>query len=367
VVNPDGTFKLINGAFASREIGPPPPFVSDANYCVWAPDGSVFLCTAGGAHPGTPVYLMSLDGSQTKYLTATDASGATFNGIPKAGFLDMQHILFSSDRTGVPQVYIITGFTTAFPAVAAPAIATGGVVNASGFGRFTSTAPGSWIEISGANLAADTRSWTSADFSGVQAPTMLDGTRVTIAGQSAFLSYISPGQIDAQVPSGVATGPQPVVVTTAGGSSAPYLINVNAVEPGLAAPPPLNIAGVQYAAAVFPDGALVMPPGAIAGVPTREAKPGDTITFYGIGFGLVAPPIPAGQIAEQTNSLSASFQMLFGQTPAQVVYAGLAPGSVGLYQFNVVVPNVAAGDAVPVSFAVGGTGIPQTLYTAIQN
>ena len=115
VLNPDGTFALTNGAFTSRKAGPPPPYVSDADYCVWAPDGSVFVCTAGGAAQGVPVYLMSLDGTRTTFLTATDSTGTDFDGIPKAGFLDMQHIIFSSDRTGQPQVYVITDFTTTFP------------------------------------------------------------------------------------------------------------------------------------------------------------------------------------------------------------------------------------------------------------
>src|SRR5271157_1501680 len=254
VLNSDGTFKLANGAFTSAKIGPPAPFVSDANYCVWAPDGSVFLCTAGGSHPGTPVYLMSLDGGKTKYLSATDSIASTDAGIPKAGFLDMAHIIFSSDRTGTPQVYTLSGFTTTFPPVAPPAIVAGGVVTATGFGRFTAVAPGSWVEIYGANLAAGTRSWRSADFNGAQAPTSLDGTSVSIGGQAAFLDYISPLQVDAQVPSNVAAGPQQVTVTTAGGTSAPYAITVNAEEPGLAAPPPLNIGGKQYVAAFLPDG-----------------------------------------------------------------------------------------------------------------
>ena len=60
------------------------------------------------------------------------------------------------------------------------------------------------------------RDWTVADFHGAQAPTSLDGTSVTIGGQTAFLSYISPNQINAQVPSGVGLGPQDVRVTTAG-------------------------------------------------------------------------------------------------------------------------------------------------------
>jgi hypothetical protein len=58
---------------------------------------------------------MSLDGSQTKYLSASDSTGTVDAGLPKARFLDMQHIMFSSDRTGTPQVYVITGFTTTFP------------------------------------------------------------------------------------------------------------------------------------------------------------------------------------------------------------------------------------------------------------
>ena len=43
----------------------------------------------------------------------------------------------------------------------------------------------------------------------------------------------------------------------------------------------------------------------------------------------------------------------------------MAGGFMGLYQFNVVVPNAPAGDAVPVTFTVnGGAGI-QTLITSI--
>jgi hypothetical protein len=114
VLNSDGTFNLNgSGGFTSTKIGPPTGFVADANYCVWAPDGSIYVCT-GGAVPGSPVYLMSLDGTQTKYVSATDSTGTVDAGIPKAQFLDMQHILFSSDRSGTPQVYIITGFTTTF-------------------------------------------------------------------------------------------------------------------------------------------------------------------------------------------------------------------------------------------------------------
>jgi uncharacterized protein (TIGR03437 family) len=74
------------------------------------------------------------------------------------------------------------------------------VVSASAFGEFTSVSPGSWIEIYGSNLAVDSRSWPASDFNGVNAPTSLDGTSVTIGGQAAFVDFISPGQVDALVP-----------------------------------------------------------------------------------------------------------------------------------------------------------------------
>jgi uncharacterized protein (TIGR03437 family) len=63
---------------------------------------------------------------------------------------------------------------------------------------------------------------------------------------------------------------------------------VNTTEPGLLARAVFNLAASQYVAATFPDGVtFVLPP--VAGAPTARAKPGDTIIFYGIGFGLVTP------------------------------------------------------------------------------
>ena len=60
-------------------------------------------------------------------------------------------------------------------------------------------------------------------------------------------------------------------------------------------------------------------------------------------------------------------QVFFGQTPATLSYFGLAPSAVGLYQFNVVVPNVTNSDAVPITFPLGGVNGNQTLYTAVHN
>jgi uncharacterized protein (TIGR03437 family) len=255
------------------------------------------------------------------------------------------------------------------PAAAGPpSISSGGVISALQFGGFTSIAPGSWIEIYGSNLAADARSWATSDFHGANAPTSLDGTSVTIAGLPAVIDYISPGQVNVQAPSNIATGLQPIVVTTAGGASPPYSITVNATQPGLLAPSSFSIGGMQYAAALFSDGAtFVLPPSAIAGVTSRRAKPGDAITLYGVGFGPVTPGAPAGQIVQQSNMLVTSIQILFGSTAGALSYGGLAPGFVGLYQFNVTVPNIAPSDSVPLTFLLGGAKGSQTLYLAVGN
>ena len=89
----------------------------------------------------------------------------------------------------------------------------------------------------------------------------MGGTTVTVGGESLFIDYVSPGQVNGQVPSDVATGPQQVIVTTAAGSSAPFTINVNPTEPGLLAPAPFKISGIQYAVALFSDGFYDLPPG----------------------------------------------------------------------------------------------------------
>jgi uncharacterized protein (TIGR03437 family) len=251
---------------------------------------------------------------------------------------------------------------------ATPVIRTSqGVISASAYGGFNALAPGTWMEIYGTNLAnVLSQGWTGSDFKGNAAPTALGGTTVTIGGQSAFIDYVSPGQVNAQVPSNLTPGPQPVIVSTPGGTSAAYTIQVNSTEPGLLSPSVFNLKGQQNIAAVFPDGAtFVLPPGSITGVASARAKPGDTLLFYGVGFGSVTPDSPAGQIVTQTNHLSGTFQVSFGGTPATVSFAGLTGGYLGLYQFNVVVPNITSSDAVPLTFSLNGTPLPQKLVISV--
>ena len=242
-----------------------------------------------------------------------------------------------------------------------------GVISAGQFGAFNAIAPGTWMEIYGINLGTVlSHQWAGSDFQGTQAPTTLAGTTVTVAGKPAYIDYVNWDQVNAQVPSDVPTGMQPVIVTTAGGTSVSYMINVNTIEPGLLAPGVFSTAAGQYVAALFSDGAYVLPPGLTSVVPTRRAKAGDIILLYGVGFGPVDPSIPAGQIEEQTNQLVSPFTISFAGAPAQVKYQGEVATFVGLYQFNVVVPSVQASDTVPLTFSVGTTGGTQTLIIPVQ-
>ena len=243
-----------------------------------------------------------------------------------------------------------------------------GIIHAqsvSSCGASPNVSPGAWTEIYGSNLAVSSYLWAGSDFTGNTAPTSLSGTQVSIGGQNAVIAYVSPGQVNAQVPLGTGAGPQPITIADINGTSAAYSVTVNATQPGLCQGANLN--NVQYVAAAFSDGlTYVLPSGASIGAPARPAHPGEIITLYGNGFGPVSPSPAQGQVVQQPNALTSQFQILFGQTAATISYAGLAPGAIGLYQFNVVVPNVPTSNAVPITFTLGGVAGTQKLFTAVQ-
>jgi uncharacterized protein (TIGR03437 family) len=255
------------------------------------------------------------------------------------------------------------------PAIATankPAIKSGGVAAASAFNSNAGVSPGTWIEIFGSNLSAGTRVWQASDFTGTQAPAGLDDVLVTIGGVKAYVDYISPTQVNAQVPEGITIGSNvPLVVQNSQGASDPYPLTTSTLAPALLAPTSFQVAGKQYVAATFSssDGSLtfVGAAGSIAGVNLAPAKPGDVITLYGIGFGPVSPATPAGTIDTGATTVTHDVKVLFGQASAQLLYAGEAPGLVGLYQFNVVVPNVMPGDW-PLVVTIDGNPINQTLF-----
>ncbi len=324
--------------------------------------------------PGSNLFSGQVNSNYTLLITLAQTGGPTVSFYSQ--YFTFNFVYGTPTCTGVtscsvsqvgqtPNATIIGPITGSYDP--SPMINTGGVISASAYGGFTSIAPATWIEIYGNNLGTIlSRTWGTADFNGNQAPNTLAGTTVTVGGQQAFIDFVSPTQVNAQVPSNVATGPQPVVVTTFGGSSVAYTITVNTVEPGILAPAAFHLSSGQYAAAVFANTlTFVLPPGAISGVASQRATPGDILTFYGVGFGTVTPNSPAGQIVQGTDQTTNVFQAFFGGTAATVQYAGLVAGFLGLYQFNVVVPKIGASDTVPVTFTLGGTNSTQQLLVAV--
>ena len=291
------------------------------------------------------------------------ATSARLN-FPEAIALGPNGTLYFSDTQNNVIRLLTPGTAPTGPPTIPPTITS--IVSASACGNFSSVAPGAWMEIHGAALAAGTRPSGPGDFNGINAPTSLDGTQVSMGGQNAVLSYISPTQVNAQVPLNISPGDQQVTVVAANGTSAPFTITVNAAQPGLCQG--LQVGGNQYVGATINGTAtVVLPAGAnVAGVTSRPAHPGEVITIFGNGFGAVTPSATQGQLVQQPNQLTDSFEIFFGQTQGAVQYAGLAPGYIGMYQINVVVPNIPDSDAVPVTFALGNFAGAPTLYTAVK-
>lgn len=225
-----------------------------------------------------------------------------------------------------------------------PTISQGGVVQVGNFGAGTRISSGTYIEIFGRDLSLATRSWAGGDFNNGVAPTNLDNVQVKVDGKAAFVNFISPTQVNAVVPDGIAEAPVQVTVTTAGGTSDPITVTGAKQSPGILAPPGFIVGGRQFVVAQFADGTFAGRVGLISGVTFRTPRPGDRLVIYGVGFGTTTPPVPAGMIVTTTTDLGSTFSIQVGSAPATAEFKGLSPTFVGLYQFNLVVPNVQAGE-----------------------
>lgn len=208
---------------------------------------------------------------------------------------------------------------------------------------------GSWVSIYGKNLAPSTRDWTGA-ISGDLLPTELDRVTVRINGKLAAISFISPRQINVQAPTDSRLGSVMVEVRNAQGVVRAYAL-MKAYSPGLFLFAPERL---RYVVAVHADGSYVAKAGLLPeSVPARPARPGDVILLYGTGFGSTTPAVPSGQVFSGAAPLSdpSKLTIRIGGAEAAVHFAGLT--GVGLYQFNVVVPELPDGDHAVVA-EIGG-------------
>jgi uncharacterized protein (TIGR03437 family) len=285
---------------------------------------------------------------------------ARFNGISNVTVDDRGVVFFAEPVNG--RVVALTPSSYITPTIS-------GVISPGTFGAGTTLTPGGWIEIYGEKLADGTASWSPGDFLGNVGPLTLAGISVKIGGQDAFMQSVSPTQVNVVVPEGVINGNAVLEVTNNRGLhnvivSEPIVVPVASRAPFLLAPPAFARGGKQYVTAILPGGAFAGPPGLIPGANFRPARSGDRIVVYGVGFGPTDPFISAGYIATGPNALP-NLKIKIAGIEANVDYAGLANGYVGLYQFNFQLPSTPSGDA-KFEIIVDGQPLKQTLYLPIE-
>jgi uncharacterized protein (TIGR03437 family) len=216
-------------------------------------------------------------------------------------------------------------------------------------------AANTFVTIKGNNLAPTKRSWVAADFgtTGKALPTALDGVSVTINGEPAYISYISPVQINLLTPVDLpSSGQVTVVVTDNTLTSSTVNVSPQAVAPSFFL---LDTAG--HIAATHANNSLI---GTTA--PATPATPGETIVLYGNGCGPTNPAAVNGQVLAAAAPMVVPPTITFNGNNANVVFAGLT--ATGLYQFNVVVPSgLADGDATVVAKAAGASSPGGALIT----
>jgi uncharacterized protein (TIGR03437 family) len=200
---------------------------------------------------------------------------------------------------------------------------------------------GSWVTITGQNLATATRTWWADEIVGTTLPVEIDHVRVAIDGKNAAVYYVSPTQLNVQAPADTQLGPVSVQVIRDGATSAAIQANYVPVAPGFFT---YAANGKNYVAGVHLTGAYL---GDIAG--TTPAKAGEYIELFATGLGLVSAGI---SITPPVVSLAQLPVVTIGGMAATVQFAGLT--YVGEWQLNVVVPEVSTGEQ-PVTISYGGS------------
>ena len=271
---------------------------------------------------------------------------------PRGVFVDGAGNVYIAD-TGHSEVRKVTpGSGTPPPA---PTVSANGVVN--GASLAAGIAANSWITILGSNLSLDTNDWSNAVVNG-KLPTTLDGVSVSVGGMQAYVYYVSPTQINALAPN-VSAGPVNVMVTTPNGTTAPVTVTAGVYGPAFFLWP-----GNQPVA-TRPDYSFVANPSTFS-VATTAAKPGEVIILWGTGFGPTTPAAPIGMSTppNQVYSTASLPAVTLGSTPLQVLGAALSPGSAGLYQIAVQLPEVADG-TYTIQASIGGAQSPVTARLSI--
>jgi len=272
---------------------------------------------------GTGFFGFAGDGGPASAAQLARPTGLTLDANGNLYFMDWynQRIRKVTPGSGIPQ----------------PLVFTGGVVSAGGFAPAPApVAPGSIVAIFGRNLAPGIGFAAATPLPTSLFDSQPVSVRVTAGGGmvSMPLFFVSPDQINAQLPFEVAPGQATLTVDVGGVRSAPVTFSVSSTATGIFTYP-----GTNRAVVVNQDGSL----NSFA----QPAARGSIITVYLTGPGDLDPPFPTGQGApfaplSQTKS---SHSAIIGGKLSQINYLGATPGYVGLCQANIVVPdNAPVGD-----------------------
>jgi uncharacterized protein (TIGR03437 family) len=315
-----------------------------ADLVVGAVDLSVLLGNGDGTFQSPVVYAA---GTVPRYPAVGD-----FNG-------DGVSDLAVANSAASNNVSILLG--TASAAAPKPLINASGVVNGASYtGQLT---PGMIATLFGANLAPST-----ALAGALPVPTLLNGVSVSVNGVLAPLFFVSPAQINFQLPwESVGQNQAGIAVTVNGSASTPQIISLRAVSPGIFS---INSSGSGQGAIQIANAAIFAAPDAsIPGAQTRPAKRGEFLTIYCSGLGDVSPRPATGAAAggnPVSNTLLTPSVTVGGVSAPVVSFAGLSPGFVGLYQVNVQVPDAApTGGQIQLVMTIGGVS-SNTVTIAVQ-
>jgi len=225
-----------------------------------------------------------------------------------------------------------------------------GVADGAGFGPVIT--PGSWAAVTGSNLAPATRLWLPEEIIEGVLPARVEGAGVTVNGRDAAVYYVSPTQINFQVPDGLTDGAVSVEVTNNGALSNTFSATLRQRAPEL-----FRFLPSTYAVALHASYRIAAKPDLFPGCndatlcPASEANPGETILLYASGLGATTPASPAGKLIDAPAPLASPVEVRFGSTavtaPAWLV-------SAGLYQINVKVPDSQPDGDVAVTVSVSG-------------
>jgi uncharacterized protein (TIGR03437 family) len=234
-----------------------------------------------------------------------------------------------------------------------PYLTTAGVVNAASYAA-SGVSPGEIVTLFGFNLG----NIASAQITNGVFSTSIGNVSLTFDGHPAPLIYTSGTQTAAVVPWEIAGQTSTELDFQVGSNSTTLTIPVVPAVPALFT---AGSTGMNQAAALDQDGSV--------NSSANPAHPGDVIVLYGTGEGIVSPVPEDGAIAPSQAPLpKLSIAVTIGGLPAQINYAGEAPGLIsGVIQINAVIPStISPGSQVPVTWSAGTYSSQQGVTIAVQ-